>query len=85
MWGINIPVIAKILGGAMLKEFFSSNHGAPKIIRNKITGYAADKEIASAKALARLVAVQDYHLYNDLKQQLRNKLSEEEWQQIFSD
>lgn len=84
MWGINPVVIAQILGGVLLKEITSRNHGAPKIIRDKIIVHAANKDIAMAKAMARSVAQQDMDLYNQLMRELRVKLPEEEWQQIFS-
>ena len=37
-----------------------------------------------AKAIAHSVAQQDMDLYNQLMRELRDKLPEEEWQQIFS-
>jgi hypothetical protein len=85
MWGINPLVVGQILGGTILKEIFSSKHGAPVIIRDKIATYAANQDIAMAKAMARSVAQQDEKLYNDLKNELRSQLSEEEWRQIFSE
>jgi hypothetical protein len=85
MWGINPAIVGQILGGVLLKELASAKHGAPKIIRDKITVYAANKDIAMAKAMARSVAQQDAKLYNELKDQLRGQLSEEEWKQIFSE
>jgi len=44
----------------------------------------ANNDLAMAKIMVRSVAQQDKTLYNDLKRELRDKLSEEEWQQIFS-
>ena len=85
MWGINPVIIAQILGGVAFKEIASSNHGALKIIRDKIIVQAVNKDIAMAKAMARSVAQQDAKLYNELKSQLRGQLSEEEWKQIFSE
>ncbi len=85
MWGINPLVVGQILGGVVLKDLLSGSHGAPKIIRDKITTYVANKDIEMAKALARSVARQDAGLYGDLKSQLRNALSEDEWSQIFSE
>jgi ABC-type uncharacterized transport system substrate-binding protein len=84
MWGINPVVIAQILGSVALKEIASGNHGALKIIRDKIIVQAANNNIAMAKAMARSVAQQDLDLYNQLMRELRDKLPEEEWQQIFS-
>ena len=84
MWGINPAVVGQILGNVILKELASNKHGAPKIIRDKITVHVANKEIALAKAMARSVAQQDNALYEKLKRELHDKLSEEEWQQIFS-
>lgn len=84
MWGINLAVVGQILGGVLLKEIVSNKHGAPKIISDKITVYVANHEIAMAKAMARSVAQQDISLYEKLKSELRDQLSEEDWQQIFS-
>jgi hypothetical protein len=84
MWGINPLVIGQILSGVILKDALSNKHGAPKILRDKITTYVANKDIALAKAIARSVAQQDASLYSDLKNQLRKELSEEDWDLIFS-
>jgi hypothetical protein len=84
MWGINPLVVGQILGGVLLKELSSNKHGAPKIIRDKIIVHVANHEIAMAKAMARSVAQQDNSLYDKLKNELRDQLSEEDWQQIFS-
>jgi len=83
MWGINPLVVGQILGGTFLKDILSSKYGAPKIIRDKITAYAVNQDIAMARAMARSVAQQDEKLYSDLKNDLRSQLSEEEWSQIF--
>ena len=84
MWGINPLVIGQILGGVLLKELSSNKYGAPKIIRDKIIVHVANHEIAMAKAVARSVAQQDSALYEKLKSELREKISEEEWRRIFS-
>ncbi|APD47022.1 hypothetical protein FB106_11410 [Synechococcus sp. Ace-Pa] len=84
MWGINLVVVGQILGRVVLKDILSGNHGAPKIIRDKIIVCVANNDLAMAKIMVRSVAQQDKTLYNDLKRELRDKLSEEEWQQIFS-
>lgn len=84
MWGINPLVIGQILGGVLLKDALSSKHGVPKILRDKIIAYVASREIELAKSMARSVARQDSGLYADLKNQLRNELSEEDWNLIFS-
>ena len=84
MWGINPLVIGQILSGVILKDALSNKHGAPKILRDKITNYVANKDIALAKSIARSVAPQDASLYSDLKNQLRKELSEEDWDLIFS-
>jgi hypothetical protein len=84
MWGINPLVVGQILGSVLLKELSSNKHGAPKIIRDKIIVHVANHEIAMAKAMARSVAQQDNSLYVKLKNELRDQLSEEDWQQIFS-
>lgn len=84
MWGINPLVIGQILGGVLLKDALSSKHGVPKILRDKIIAYVASREIELAKAMARSAARQDSGLYADLKNQLRNELSEEDWNLIFS-
>ena len=83
MWGINPLVIGQILGGVLLKDALSNEHGAPKILRDKITAYVASRDIALAKSMARSVAQQDAGLYADLKNQLRSELSEEDWNLIF--
>ncbi|MEA5411959.1 hypothetical protein VB737_09295 [Synechococcus sp. BA-120 BA3] len=85
MWGINPVVVGQILGATILKDILSSKHGAPRIIRDKIAVYAANKDIAMAKAMARSVAQQDAKLYTELKDQLRGQLPDEEWRQIFSE
>jgi hypothetical protein len=84
MWGINPFVVGQILGGVLLRDLSSNKHGAPKIIRDKIIVYVANHEITMAKAMARSVAQQDKPLYEKLKSELREKLSEEEWCQIFT-
>lgn len=84
MWGINPLVIGQILGGVLLKDALSNKHGVPKILHDKIIAYVASRDIALAKAMARSVAQQDAGLYADLKKQLRNELSEEDWNLIFS-
>ena len=84
MWGINPLVVGQILGGVLLKELSSNKHGAPKIIRDKIIVYVANHEIAMAKAMARSVAQQDSALYEKLKSELHEQLSEEEWREIFA-
>ncbi len=84
MWGINPFVIAQILGSVLLKDILSNKHGAPKIIRDKIIVHVANNEIALAKTMARSVAQQDKALFEQLKSELHEKISEEEWRQIFS-
>ena len=83
MWGINPIVVGQVLGAVVLKEVVSGKHGAPKIIRDKIVVHVANQEIDLAKAMARSVAQQDMDLYNELKCELREKLSEEEWEDLF--
>ena len=85
MWGINPAVIGKILGSVFLTNIVSGTHGAPKIIRDKIVLHVANRDIATAKAMATSVAQQDMNLYDELRRELRERLSQEEWLQIFSD
>lgn len=72
------------MGGVLLKDDLSSKHGVPKILRDKITAYVASREIELAKTMARSVSRQDAGLYANLENQLRNELSEEDWNLIFT-
>jgi hypothetical protein len=57
MWGINPAVIGKIFGSVFLTNIVSGTHGAPKIIRDKIILHVANRDIATAKAMATSVAM----------------------------
>lgn len=83
MWGINPFVVGQVLGAVVLKEVVSGKHGAPKMIRDKIIVHVANQDIALAKAMARSVAQQDLEMYTKLKRELRDTLSEEEWEDLF--
>lgn len=83
MWGINPFVVGQVLGAVVLKDVVSGKHGAPKIIRDKIIVHVANQEIELAKAMARSVAQQDMDMYTKLKRELRDTLSEEEWEDLF--
>ncbi len=85
MWGINPVTLAQILGTSILKDALSTKHGAPKIIRDKITLHVANKEIDLARSMANAVAQQDADLFEELKAELRSKLTEKEYRQIFPD
>ena len=84
MLGINPATLTKILAGVVIKELASGKHGAIKVVRDKIIIYAANNELALAKAMAKSIAQQDEQLYNKLKEELHEKLSDKDWQAIFT-
>jgi DNA-binding TFAR19-related protein (PDSD5 family) len=83
MYGINLLVVAKILGANLAGNVLFNKHGAIPTIYQEIVKYSAQQNIAMVKVMMRTLAQQNEQAYKDVVQTLREHFSEEELQDIL--
>ena len=83
MYGINLLVVAKILGANLAGNVLFNKHGAIPTIYQEIVKYSAQQNIAMVKVMMRTLAQQNEQAYKDVVKTLREHFSEEELQDIL--
>lgn len=84
MYGINLLVVAKILGAAAASNILFNKNGAIRSIHQEIVKYSAQQNIAMVKVMIRNLAQQNEQAYADVVKTLREHFSEEDLQEILS-
>jgi hypothetical protein len=83
MYGINLLVVAKILGTTAASNVLFNKHGAIRSIHQEIVKYSAQQNIAMVKVMMRNLAEQNEQAYKDVTKILREHFTEEELQEIL--
>ena len=84
MYGINLLVVAKILGAAATSNILFSKYGAIRSMHQEIVKYSAQQNIAMVKVMMRTLAQRNEQAYQDVVKILREHFTEEELQDILS-
>jgi uncharacterized protein YutE (UPF0331/DUF86 family) len=83
MYGINLRVVAKILGAAAANNILFNKCGAIRSIYQEIVKYSAQQNIDMVKVMMRSLAQQNEQAYKDVVKNLREHFTEEELQDIL--
>lgn len=83
MYGINLRVVAKILGAAAASNILFNKYGAIRSIHQEIVKYSAQQNIAMVKVMMRTLAQRNEQAYKDVVKILREHFTEEELQDIL--
>jgi hypothetical protein len=83
MYGINLLVVAKILGAAAASNILFNKYGAIRSIHQEIVKYSAQQNIAMVKVMMRTLAQQNEQAHEDIVNVLREHFTEEELQDIL--
>lgn len=83
MYGINLLVVAKILGTTAASNILFSKNGAILSLHQEIVKYSAQQNIAMVRVMMRNLAQQNEQAYKDVVKLLREHFTEEELQEIL--
>jgi len=83
MYGINLLVVAKILGATAASNILFNKNGAIRSLHQEIVKYSAQQNIAMVKVMMRNLAQQNEQAYKDVVKLLREHFTEEELQEIL--
>jgi hypothetical protein len=83
MYGINLLVVAQILGATTTSNILFNKYGAIRSIHQEIVKYSAQQNIAMVKVMMRTLAQQNEQAYNDVVKILREHFTGEELQGIL--
>ena len=83
MYGINLLVVAKILGATTASNILFNKYGAIRSIHQEIVKYSAQQNIAMVKVMMRTLAQQNEQAYQDVVKILGEHFIEEELQDIL--
>lgn len=83
MYGINLLVVAQILGTTAAGNVLFHKNGAIRSIHQEIVKYAAQQNIAMVKVMMRNLAQQNRQAYKDVVKILKENFTEEELQEIL--
>ncbi len=83
MYGINLLVVAQILGANLVGNVLFNKYGAIPTIYQEIVKYSAQNNIAMVKVMMRTLAQQNEQAYKDVVKTLREHFTEEELQDIL--
>ena len=84
MYGINLLVVAKILGATAVSNILFNKYGAIRSIHQEIVKYSAQQNIDMVKVMMRTLAQRNEQAYKDAVKILREHFTEEEVQDILS-
>jgi len=83
MYGINLLMVAKILGAVAISSTLFSKYGAIRSIYQEIVKYSAQQNIAMVKVMMQTLAQQNEQAYKDVGIILRKHFTEEELRDIL--
>lgn len=83
MYGINLLVVAKILGAATASSVLFNKHGLVRSIHQEIIRYCAQQDIEMVKVMMRTLAQQDEQAYKEAVEILREQFSEQELRELL--
>lgn len=83
MYGINLLVVAQLLGANLAGNVLFNKYGAIPTIYQEIVKYSAQNNIAMVKVMMRTLAQQNEQAYKDVVKTLREHFSEEELHDIL--
>ena len=83
MYGINLLVVAKILGSTTVSNVVFNKYGVIRSIHQEIIKYSAQQNIDMVKVMMRSLAQQNEQAYEDVVEILQKHFSEEELQEIL--
>jgi hypothetical protein len=83
VYGINLLVVAQILGATAVSNILFNKYGAIRSIHQEIVKYSAQQNIAMVKVMMRTLAQQNEQAYKDVVKILREHFTEEELQDIL--
>jgi hypothetical protein len=83
MYGINLLVVAQILGATTASNILFSKYGAIRSIHQEIVKYSAQQNIAMVKVMMRTLAQRNEQAYQDVVKILREHFTKEELQDIL--
>ena len=83
MYGINLSVVAKILGATTASNILFNEYGAIRSIHQEIVKYSAQQNIAMVKVMMETLARQNEQAYKDVVKILREHFTQEELQDIL--
>jgi hypothetical protein len=83
MYGINLLLVAQILGATTASNILFNKYGAIRSIYQEIVKFSAQQNIAMVKVMMRTLAQQNEQAYRDLVKILRENFTGEELQDIL--
>jgi hypothetical protein len=83
MYGINLLVVAQILGATATSNILFNKYGAIRSIHQEIVKYSAQRNIAMVKVMMRTLAQQNEQAYLDVVKILREHFTGEELQDLL--
>lgn len=83
MYGINLLVVAKILGATAASNIIFNKYGAIRSIYQEIVKYSAQQNVAMVKVMLQTLSQQNKQAYKDVVKTLRENFSEEELKEIL--
>ena len=83
MYGINLLVVAKILGTTAASNVVFNKYGVIRSIHQEIIKYSAEQNIEMVKVMMRTLAQQNEQAYMEIVEILQDHFSEQELQEIL--
>ena len=83
MYGINLLVVAQILGATTASNILFNKYGAIRSIHQEIVKYSAQQNIAMVKVMMRTLAQRNEQAYKDVVKILGEHFTKEELQDIL--
>lgn len=84
MYGVRLARVAQIFGRAFFLKAIFGRGGAIEVICTQIHKACLENDICLVKALLRTIAVQDAKAFQEIQAMLKNELSQDEIDQLFT-